>query len=113
MPDGFPQQIVYARPSCDVSVEACFPRARSGTSVVLFESPNEKVTATRLAFLRNLVGTRVIMLARSSKHCRFRSRMRWKNGTFTVHSCAVTIDISKFEKNGNVCGLFQGPQLIH
>ena len=33
--------------------------------------------------------------------------MCWKNGTFSVHSYAMTIDVSKFEKNGNVCGLFQ------
>ena len=38
---------------------------------VLFVSPNEKITA---AFLIKLIGTRVIMLARSPKHCRFRSR---------------------------------------
>ena len=38
------------------------------------------------------------MLARSSKHCHFRSRTCWKNGSFLVHSCAGAIDISKFEK---------------
>ena len=60
----------------------------------------------RLAFLRKLVSTRVIMLARSSKHFRFKSRTFWKNGTFSVHSCAMTIDIFKFKKNGIVCELF-------
>ena len=38
---------LFARPGCDVSVEACFPRALFGTSMVLFESSNEKITATR------------------------------------------------------------------
>ena len=44
------------------------------------------------------------MLARGSKHCRFRSRLCWKNGTFSVYSYAMTIDKSKFEKNGNAGG---------
>ena len=47
MPDGFSRKIVYSRPGCDVSVEACFPRALFETSVVLFESSNEKITTTR------------------------------------------------------------------
>ena len=53
------------------------------------------------------------MLARSSKHCRFRGTTCWKNGIFSVHSCAMALDISKFEKNGNVCGLFQELEPIH
>ena len=52
------------------------------------------------------------MLARSLKHYHFWSRTSWKNGTFLVHSCAMTIDIFKFENNGNLCGLLQELQLI-
>ena len=39
--------------------------------------------------------------------------MCWKNGTFSVHSCAMTIDKSQFENNGNVYELFQESQPIH
>ena len=52
------------------------------------------------------------MLERSLKHCHFLRRTFWQNGTFSVRSCAMTIDIFKFENNGNLCGLLQELQLI-
>ena len=99
MPDGFPRQIVYSRPGCNVSewsvLSTCtFWHERGVVRITQWEDHGHK----RLAVLRKLVGTRVIMLAGNSKHCRFRSRTCWKNGSFSVRSCAMAIDISKFEK---------------
>ena len=37
----------------------------------------------------------------------FRSRMCWKNGIFSVHSCPMTIDKSKFEKMGMYVDYFK------
>ena len=80
--DGFPRQI-YSRPGCDVSewsvLSTCtFWRERGIVRNAQWEDRGNK----RLAFLSKLVGTRVIMSARSSKHCRFRSRTCWKMELF-------------------------------
>ena len=80
---AFPRQIVYSRPGCDVSEWSVlstytFWHERGIVRITQWEDHGHK----KLPFLRKLVGTRVIMLARSSKHCRFRSRTCWKMEVF-------------------------------
>ena len=45
--DGLPGRLFTRDQVMTFQSEACFPRALFGTSVVLFESPNEKIAATR------------------------------------------------------------------
>ena len=70
--------------------EDCFQVHFSARAWYCSNRPMRRSRRHEIRFLRNLFGTREIMLARSSKHCRFRSRTCWKNGTFSVHSCAMT-----------------------
>ena len=47
VPDGFLGRLFTRDQVVTFQSEACFPRALFGTSLVLFESPNEKIKATR------------------------------------------------------------------